>query len=214
MTDRDGREALIFGLAKELPRPLTQFFDCGATGSVMAGIHGGEQANILCGIPTGKALDGARAGEHAPCLTILVNETREVPARIPADLFQITTDESFVGLREGQVLKRESVRLNPLITFSLRTEHRESDGLGARQKGSHLGKSCEGVELYDGFHPPIMPEEPQPGFRLTLCWKHVRRSDSFHIGRDFCFTCHRPYAIIFRGFLALWHFYFLNIQAQ
>ena len=107
MPDRDGRQPCVFGLAKELTRPLTQFFDRGPTGGVMAGIHGGQQANIFLRIPTGKALDGALAADHAPCLAILVNEPREGLPRIPTHLFQIAADKPFVGLRESQVLKPE-----------------------------------------------------------------------------------------------------------
>lgn len=42
MTDREGREALIFGLTNERPRSLTEFVDREATGGGMAGLHVGE----------------------------------------------------------------------------------------------------------------------------------------------------------------------------
>ena len=88
-----------------------------------------------------------------------------------------------MGLREGQVLKRDQARLNPLIPLILGTEDGEGDGLGPRQKIFQLREGGKGLEIHDGDHPPIMPE-PHPGFRLTSSWKHARRSDSFHIGRD------------------------------
>ena len=53
----------------------------------------------------------------------------------------------------------------------VRTEHGEGDGLGARQKGCHLGQGCEGVELQDGLHPPIMSDRSPASDSL-----HVRNT--------------------------------------
>jgi hypothetical protein len=100
-----------------------------------------------------------------------------------------------MGLGEGQILKRDQVHLNPLITVILGTEHRKRDGLGARQEGFELRKGCQRLECHDGFHPPIMPET-QPRFRLISCWKDAPQSDSFHIGRDCLFSSNGFSAII------------------
>jgi hypothetical protein len=40
----------------------------------MAGIHGGEQTDILCGIPASKALHRPLPAGHVPGLTILMNQ--------------------------------------------------------------------------------------------------------------------------------------------
>lgn len=183
MADGDGCQPLILRLAKELTGPLTELLDRGAAGRIVAGIHGGQQADILVGIPTGKALHGALAARHPSRLAILLNQARELLSRIPADLHQIANDQPFMGLGEGQILKRDQARLNPLITIILGTEHRKRDGLGPRQEVFQLRKGRQRMESHDGVHPPIMPET-QPGFRLTSCWKHGPCSDSFHIGRD------------------------------
>jgi hypothetical protein len=86
----------------------------------------------------------------------------------------------------GQILREDRLGLFtqfPFLSVHFHWTTTEGDGLGARQEVGHLGKRREGVELHDGFHPPIMPES-QPGFRLIAYWKHAPRSDSFHIGRD------------------------------
>ena len=80
MADGDGREPLILRLAKELTGPLTEFLDCRATGRVVAGIHGGEQADILVGIPTGKALDRPLTASDPSRLAIVLNQPRELLA--------------------------------------------------------------------------------------------------------------------------------------
>ena len=71
-----------------------------------------------------------------------------------------------MGLGERQVLKLDQGGLNPLITFILRTEDGEGDGLDSGQEFFQLGHGGQGFDVHDGFHPPIMPE-PQPGVRLT-----------------------------------------------
>lgn len=168
MADGDGRQTLILGLAKELTGPLTEFLDGGPTGGVMAFIHGGQHANILRSVPASKALHGALAARHPSRLAILLNQARELLPRLPADLQQIANDQAFMGLGEGQILKRDQARLNPLITVILGTEHRKRDGLGPRQEVFPLRQGRQRMESHDGFHPPIMPET-QPGFRLTSC---------------------------------------------
>ena len=85
----------------------------------MAGIHGGQQANIFLPIPPGKSLDGALAADHASGLAILVNEPRELLPRIPTHLLQIAADETFVGFREGQVLKPDHTE-NMVLAIQLR----------------------------------------------------------------------------------------------
>ena len=89
-----------------------------------------------------------------------------------------------MGLGEGQILKREQARLNPLITFILGTEHGKGDGLGPGQKLFQVGNRRKGVESHDGLHPSIMPEtqprvqthfmvETRPPFRLISYWKRL-----------------------------------------
>lgn len=104
MADRDGSQPGVFGFAKELPRSLTQLLDCGPTGGVMTGIHGGEQTTIFLRLPTSKALHRPLATRHAPGLAILVNQPRELVPGIAAHLLQIADDNAFLGFREGSIL--------------------------------------------------------------------------------------------------------------
>ena len=136
MTDRAGRQPCVRGLPKQLTGPLTQLLDRWATGRIMAFIHHGQQANIFLRIATGKALDRALTTGEAPCLPILVNQSRELLAGIPTDFPQIAADEPFLRLGESQVLKLNQGSLNPLITFIFCTEDREGDGLGASRNSS------------------------------------------------------------------------------
>ena len=112
----------------------------------MAGIQGGEQADLLCGRPTSQAVDRPLAASEPSRLAIVLNQPRERLAGRPTHLLQIAADEALVRRRESQVLKLHHARLNPLIPVILGTEHRTRDGLGSRQEFFQVGKGRERVD--------------------------------------------------------------------
>ena len=121
-------------------RRSPQTADRPAWGGV-AGIHGGQHADILFGIPANNALHRPLLAGHVPGLAILVKQPREWLPGIPADLQPIAKDQAGMGLGEGQRLKRDQARLNPLITGIVGPEYGEGDGLGSRPETLPGGQS-------------------------------------------------------------------------
>ena len=105
---------------------------------------------------------------HPPGLAIVVNQSCQLLPGIPTHLQQIADDNAFVRLGERQVFKGDEDPLNPLITLILGAQHREGDRLGPRQEIFQLLNSLEGLNIHEGFHPPIM-NDLHPDFRLISC---------------------------------------------
>lgn len=79
----------------------------------------GQQADILIGVLAWKNMLGSCLSSDFTGLPVLIDEARELLARVATDLDQISYDDAFISLAKRQIVKLDECALDPLIQFTL-----------------------------------------------------------------------------------------------
>ena len=111
-----------------------------------------EQLNILQGIETAKALDGARPPLQLPRVVRLLNQSLHLNPGIAADLLEKVQQESLLGFTELGVMESEEHGLNPGITSGL-DFNAELHSPKSAEKLTYMLEGFDESVVHDDVHP-------------------------------------------------------------